>query len=188
MREFVRSATYRGYPIALAAIGVLLLGAFGCLPAEQRPAGTSSVSGPGTGTGTGTVSGVGPGVVQPKPADATQVDVRIGEWYVRPSVDRVRAGRVYFLVANEGPEDPHELVIIKSDLAPDRLPEQDGRVPESQVNLIGEIEAFAPMTSASGVFDLTSGNYVLICNIAEVEDGALESHYHEGMQVRFIVE
>ena len=36
--------------------------------------------------------------------------------------------------------------------------------------------------------DGKAGSYVFICNIAEIEDGALESHYEEGMRVAFTVE
>jgi hypothetical protein len=95
---------------------------------------------------------------------------------------------VYFLADNRGPEDPHELVIVRSDLAPDQLPVVDGRVPEDQVDFIGEIEAFAPGTQAADTFNLTPGNYVLLCNIAEVEGGQLESHYQLGMSTRLVVE
>lgn len=130
---------------------------------------------------------VGPGVVSPKPEGASQVDVVLGEWVVSPRPDSVSAGQVYFLANNAGPEDPHELVIIRSDLAPDALPVVDGKVVEEQVEIIGEIEEFAPDSMASGVFDLSPGNYVLICNLVETEHGELESHYLEGMRASFIV-
>ena len=132
---------------------------------------------------------VAPGVVQAKPAGATQVDVTLNEWGVAPSVDSVSAGQIYFLAENIGPVDPHELVIVKSDLSPEALPfiESEGLVDETQVEIIGEIEEFAPNSSASGVFDLAPGNYVLICNIAEIEDGVLERHYQLGMYRAFRV-
>jgi hypothetical protein len=38
------------------------------------------------------------------------------------------------------------------------------------------------------LLDLEPGSYVLICNIAEGEEGELESHYEEGMRTAFIVE
>ena len=43
-------------------------------------------------------------------------------------------------------------------------------------------------SSASIVLDLEAGAYVLICNIAEEEDGELESHYELGMTAAFTVE
>ena len=134
------------------------------------------------------VAGVGPGVVETPPPAATQVKVALQEWAVIPEVDTVKAGETYFLADNVGPDDPHELVVIRTDLAPDDLPVEDGLVPEDEVDIVGEIEPFSPDSQASMVLDLEPGNYVLICNIAEVEDGELESHYEEGMFTAFSVE
>ena len=129
-----------------------------------------------------------PGVVHPKPAGATEVRVTLAEWTLELSVSSVAAGDIYFLVDNLGPEHPHEFVIIRSDLAADALPTiHDGSVPEDAVELVGEIEEFASASSASMVFNLTAGKYVLICNVVETE-GALESHYREGMRAVFVVE
>ena len=131
--------------------------------------------------------GTAPGVVHPKPEGATEVRVSLAEWTLEPSVTSVEAGDIYFLVDNLGPEHPHELVVIRTDLAPDALPTiHDGSVPEDDIELVGEIEEFAPASSASHVFHLEAGNYVLICNIVE-ETGDLESHYGEGMRVAFTV-
>ena len=128
------------------------------------------------------------GVVHPKPAGATEVRVTLAEWTLELSVSSVAAGDIYFLVDNLGPEHPHEFVIIRSDLAADALPTiHDGSVPEDAVDLVGEIEEFASASSASMVFNLTAGKYVLICNVVETE-GALESHYGEGMRAVFVVE
>ena len=104
------------------------------------------------------------GVVHPKPAGATEVRVTLAEWTLELSVSSVPAGDIYFLVDNLGPEHPHEFVIIRSDLAADALPTiHDGSVPEDAVELVGEIEEFASASSASMVFNLTAGKYVLIC-------------------------
>jgi hypothetical protein len=131
--------------------------------------------------------GANPGVVHTPPPDATTVSVDLLEFQVVPEVASAPAGQVYFLADNIGGE-PHELVVIRSDVAPDALPVVDGRVPEDDVDIVGEIEPFDAGTQASAAFDLTPGNYILICNIAEQEDGELESHYQEGMRVAFTVE
>ncbi len=129
------------------------------------------------------------GVVEPRPEGAREVRVSLSEWAVTPAVASVDAGDVYFLVDNLGPVDPHEFVIVRSDLPIDQLPTDDtGFVPEDQIDLVGEIEPFTPATSASGVFNLTPGRYILICNIVELEEGEWESHYLEGMRAEFIVE
>jgi uncharacterized cupredoxin-like copper-binding protein len=130
-----------------------------------------------------------PGALEPKPADAAQVDVTLREWEVAPKQSSVKAGKVYFLVANVGPEDPHEFVVIKSDKAPGSLPFKDNRVPEDEVDMVDEIEPFSPNSSASLVVNLEKGKYVLICNITEQEpDGDIESHYKMGMRTAFTVE
>jgi uncharacterized cupredoxin-like copper-binding protein len=157
-------------------------------PATSTGTAPGATTSTGTGTGPATGTGVGPGEVEPKPAGAEQLNVSLGEWTVTPERTTVPAGQVYFLANNLGPEDPHELVIIRTNLPPDQLSVVDGRVAEDQVNLVGEIEEFAPSTQAAATFDLTPGNYALICNIAEMENGQLESHYQMGMRARLVVE
>ena len=129
-----------------------------------------------------------PGSVQTPPPDAQVIEVSLNEWSVAPSRATVQAGLIYFLASNKGAE-PHELVVIRTDLPHDQLPVDDGRVPEDDVDMIGEIEPFAPGSEASAVFDLTPGEYVLICNILEEEEsGKVESHYQEGMHTAFTVQ
>lgn len=129
-----------------------------------------------------------PGLVM-TPPDAAQVEVTLTEWVVQPSKASVPGGPVYFLANNVG-QEPHELVVIKTVLAPEDLPVDDeGRVPEDAIDLIGEIEPFAADSSGSTVLDLEPGSYVLICNILEEEDdGTKESHYQQGMRTAFTVE
>ena len=79
----------------------------------------------------------------PKPDSATQVNVTLGEFSVTTNTDTVPAGETYFLVQNTGPNDAHEFVVIKSDLAADALPIEDGKVPEDDVDVLDEIEPFA---------------------------------------------
>jgi uncharacterized cupredoxin-like copper-binding protein len=129
-----------------------------------------------------------PGVVLTKPAAAAQVDVVLKEWAIGTIPVSVRAGDVYFLVDNQGPEDAHELVIIKTDLAPTALPIENNRVPEDKIDIVDEIEPFAAGSKAGATFQLAAGKYVLICNITEVEDGEVESHYQLGMRTAFTVQ
>jgi hypothetical protein len=185
--------TFVGLPLLLA-----LLLAAGCDGGEDRPqvdvvgtSGSESASGSVSGSASGSVSASGavePGVVEPKPADAAQVDVTLREWAIELAQTSVRAGKLYFLAENAGPEDPHELVIIRTDLAADALPVEDHKVPEGEVDIITEIEPFASQSKASTTVELPKGSYVLICNITEVEGGETESHYEEGMRVAFNVQ
>jgi hypothetical protein len=126
-------------------------------------------------------------VPTPTPAPAA-VTVVLREWAVEPDSASVPAGHVTFTADNQGPIDPHELVIIRTDLSPDALPIVDDRVPEDQVDIIGEIEPIDAGTQESATFELEAGSYALICNIAELEEGQIESHYQLGMFTAFTVE
>ncbi|HRC63183.1 MAG TPA: hypothetical protein PLX85_08190 [Dehalococcoidia bacterium] len=155
---------------------------------EDRPkvdviedGGTSSASASGPGT-------AAPGEVSPKPAGAQQVDVVLREFALEPAVASVKAGEIYFLADNRGPADAHELVIVKTDLAPDKLPVEKGKVSESKVKVVDEIEAFAAKSQASKSVKLSAGTYVLLCNIVETDDGQTESHYELGMRAALRVE
>jgi hypothetical protein len=184
---------------AVVGVAVLALGTAAC-DGEDRPSvevidgdGTSSGSGTGTGTGTGTATGTETatgefpaGVVEPMPEGAVQVRVTLDEWSVTPEVSEVEAGQIYFLADNVG-EDPHELVVAKSDLDFEEVPVEDGAVVEDELDFRGEIEGFASGTSASGVFELEAGRYILFCTIVEQEDGELESHFQQGMFTEFTV-
>jgi hypothetical protein len=119
------------------------------------------------------------------------VEVTLQEFAVLPAQASVEAGEVSFEVENTGPNDPHELVVIRTDLAPDALPTtEDGAVDEQGegIEVIGEIEEFPPGEARSGTFDLEAGSYVLICNVVEEEEGGHEAHYAEGMFTAFTVE
>lgn len=69
------------------------------------------------------------------------VNVTLQEFAVILAESSVQAGAVTFEATNEGPADPHELVVIKTDLAPDALPTNDvGLVDEEGegIEVIGE--------------------------------------------------
>ncbi len=122
--------------------------------------------------------------------DGTTVDVGLQEFAVSPSTSSVSAGEITFDATNDGPNDPHELVVIKTDLAVTDLPTgDDGAVLEDGdgIEVIGEIEEFPVGETRSAAYDLDAGAYVLICNIVEIEDGENESHYQEGMRAAFTV-
>ena len=118
---------------------------------------------------------------------ATTVNVTLQEFSVIPDPTSAPAGDITFHVTNAGPDDIHEFVVFKTDLAPDALPTaDDGSVDESGegVELIGEIEDIAVDASGDLTEPLEAGSYVLICNI--VESG--EVHYELGMRTAFTVE
>jgi plastocyanin len=119
----------------------------------------------------------------------TTVEVTLQEFAVVPSEASVGAGDVTFEATNNGPDDPHELVVIKTDLVLTELPtDENGAVDEAGagIEVIGEIEEFAVGETQSDTFNLAAGNYVLICNIWE--EAEQESHYQNGMRTSFTVE
>jgi len=121
--------------------------------------------------------------------DGGTVEVTLQEFAIAATPATVSAGSVTFDATNSGPADPHELVVFRTDLAPDALPtNDDGSVNEGGegVELIGEIEEFPVGETESASFDLDAGSYVLICNI--YDENEQEAHYAEGMRLAFTVE
>jgi uncharacterized cupredoxin-like copper-binding protein len=123
-------------------------------------------------------------------ASATEVNVTLQEWAVLPDTLSVPAGSVTFNATNIGPMDPHELVVVKTDIPAAELPtREDGAFDEEAegVEVIGEIEEFDVGLTESLTLELAPGSYVLLCNLVEEEDGAMEAHYQMGMWVEFEV-
>jgi uncharacterized cupredoxin-like copper-binding protein len=120
----------------------------------------------------------------------TTVAVTLQEFAILPSQSTLPAGSVTFDATNKGPADEHEMVVLRTDLAPNALPTQtDGSADEegAGVESVGEIHDFPPGQTQSATFDLQPGHYVLICNIVDTENGQTTSHYHQGMWVEFTV-
>jgi hypothetical protein len=162
---------------ALLTVATLLIAAFGVIGCEDDDNGddetptAAAVQTPGAGGGDNTVA------------------VELREWSVIPAQESAPAGSITFAVTNIGPTDPHEFVVIRSDLAPDALPTDDqGAVPEDEVDLVDELEEIEVDESGELTVDLEAGSYVLICNLVEEEDGEVEAHYSLGMRSAFTVE
>ena len=120
----------------------------------------------------------------------TNVEVTLQEWAVVPSASSVPAGIVSFEVTNDGPDDVHEFVVVRTDLAPSELPtDETGAVLEDgdRMEVIDEIEDLAVGSTETLALDLEPGRYVLICNIVEEDAGETEAHYAMGMRTAFTV-
>ncbi|HSM37849.1 MAG TPA: hypothetical protein VK838_00840 [Candidatus Limnocylindrales bacterium] len=125
----------------------------------------------------------------PSPAGPAAIDITLQEWAVVPSVTSTAAGDVTFTIINNGPNDVHEFVILKTDLAPGDLPTDDrGVVDEAggPMEVIDEVEDVAVGATETLSVSLASGSYVLLCNIYDESEG--EAHYAEGMRIGFTVE
>lgn len=122
-------------------------------------------------------------------AGGTEVGVALQEWAVLPSADSAPAGEITFVAVNEGPDDVHEFVIIKTDLDPADLPtDATGAVDEAGegIEVIDAIEEIAVGESAEVTVTLEAGNYVLICNT--YTESEQHAHYAMGMRTAFTVE
>lgn len=163
--------------IWIVAAAVLSLVSAGC--SSGNDAGTTGASGASGATGgSGEQTGA-----------AGAIDVKLQEYAIIPGAASATAGTVTFDVTNAGPDEVHEFVVIKTDLAPDALPtNKDGTVDEEAAGLEpqGEVENVAVGDTQSLTLDLSAGNYVFICNI--YEDDTHEAHYQEGMRVAFTVD
>ncbi|HEY7472408.1 MAG TPA: hypothetical protein VIE68_08690 [Gemmatimonadota bacterium] len=118
------------------------------------------------------------------------VGVTLDEFSVTLDDASARSGTIIFSVTNAGTE-PHEFLVIQTDLAPDALPtEADGSYQEDGpgTQLLDEIEDILPDETRELSIDLAEGNYVLICNRVEVEEDEVESHYAMGMRTAFQAE
>lgn len=123
-------------------------------------------------------------------SEGTTVNVVVNEWSVVPTPAKVPAGKVTFVVKNEG-EDLHELVALKTDLDPTMLPlDSMGDVDEEAAGVtnVGEIEDIEAGKSGEFTIDMTAGKYAIICNISMAEGMTVEHHYMLGMRAGFTVE
>ena len=109
----------------------------------------------------------------PPPKD---VSASLKEFAVNLSSAKAAPGSVTFTIKNDG-TITHEFVVLKSDLASDKLPSTaDGKVDEESSELAGvdEIEDIEAGSTKTLTVDLAAGHYVLICN--------LPGHYSGGMR------
>lgn len=109
---------------------------------------------------------------------AQTVNVELTEFAITLDRTSAQGGSVTFQARNKGTLE-HELVVVKTELDPDKLPVTDGKIDESKIETAGEIKEFGPGETESKSFELAAGKYVLICN--------LPAHYTSGMYAAFAV-
>ena len=113
------------------------------------------------------------------PASAGPIAVSLKEWTIEVSAPTAKAGAVIFNTRNDG-KVPHDLVIVRSDAAPNALPTTSGLVDETKVTIVGRTEQLTPGDGKRLAVDLPAGKYVLVCNVI--------GHYNSGQFAAFTVQ
>jgi Sulfocyanin (SoxE) domain len=118
---------------------------------------------------------------QPSPP-GTVVKVLLDDFHVHRTTAAVPPGRVDFELVNNGPST-HELIVVRTDRAPDKLPLQhDGLTVDEEgpgVEPVDEAEGLDIADRRTLTLSLAPGHYVLFCN--------MEGHYLGGMHAAFTV-
>ena len=95
-------------------------------------------------------------------ASGSAVSVALVEWKLLPGQVTVRAGRVTFVVRNEGTMD-HEFLVLRSDRHHHSLKVKGGQAVET--GRLGEIPKIPAGTSKRITLRVQPGKYVLLCNM-----------------------
>ena len=159
--------------MAVLGVAALALAAVGC--GDEQP--NASNAGSNTGALAGrhqepaTVAAPAPAPA-PAPAAAKNgaLTIKMSEFKFDPKDASATAGKLKISAPNEG-KAVHELVLLKTDADPAKLPTKGGKIDES--TSVGEIADVEPGATKSNDFDLKPGKYVMVC--------ALPGHYEGGM-------
>ena len=71
------------------------------------------------------------------------IAVSLKEWSIELSAPTARAGALVFNARNEG-KVPHDLVVVRTDLAPNALPTTSGLVDETKVTVVARTDQLTP--------------------------------------------
>lgn len=96
------------------------------------------------------------------PQAPANVGVVLSEWKLVTSLASIKAGKVTFLVKNDGTLD-HELVVLRTDAHHHAIATKGGQAVEK--DLVGEIANIAPGQSRGMTVSLKRGTYVVLCNL-----------------------
>jgi uncharacterized cupredoxin-like copper-binding protein len=104
-----------------------------------------------------------------------------GSQVIMLSTAEVKPGRVTFNVTNMAPDMEHQLLLVKTDLAPADFPmDASGRsVDEKKFKGIKDLGDLHPGSRHSTTIKLTAGKYILFCNYP--------GHFKAGMVIPFTV-
>lgn len=104
------------------------------------------------------------------PAVSHALTIRMTEFAFDPKNAVAKEGTVTITAPNDG-KVVHELVLLKTDEDPAKLPKKGGKVDES--TSVGEIADVEAGSTKKATFKLAPGKYAMVC--------ALPGHYEGGM-------
>jgi len=111
------------------------------------------------------------------PAASRALTVRMTEFAFDPKDAIAKGGRVTITAPNDGGV-VHELMVLKTDEDPAKLPKKGDKVDES--TSVGEIHDVEPGSTKKATFQLAPGKYAMVC--------LLPGHYEGGMYGSLTVE
>jgi len=112
-------------------------------------------------------------------APAASVTATLKDFTITLDRPTISAGSVTISAKNNGAM-PHRLVVIKTDVAFDKLPIDQTTLMASEVGKVAEILSVAVGQTATVTVTLAPGRYVVICNLPE--------HYELGMRAPLTVQ
>jgi hypothetical protein len=121
--------------------------------------------------------------------DVHKVTVTLKDGSITVDPPSVPKGPVEFTIKNEG-QKKHDLLIIKTSTAPDKLPTQsDGSVDKggADVDVKHEVPEIDGGDDTSRTYDLDPGTYVLVSNVVQDANGVKTADYSSGMNAAFTV-
>ena len=110
-------------------------------------------------------------------ASGSQVSVSLVEWKLLPGQITARAGRVTFVVRNDGTMD-HEFLVLRSDRHHHSLAVKTGRAVET--GRLAKIPLIRKGTTESITLNVPRGKYILLCNML----GHYQAGQYASLQVR----
>jgi hypothetical protein len=116
------------------------------------------------------------GVAPTKPPNSVPAEEK--EFSITLGTRQAATGSVTFKITNSGTVS-HEFVVVRTNLAATALPVEAGVVPETALEIMGEIPDVGVGGTVDLVLTLPAAHYVVFCNI--------EGHYVAGMRADLTV-
>ena len=113
----------------------------------------------------------------PESTEQPTLTVELTDFAVKADPGTVKAGHNVFAIRNRA-SMIHDLVVIKTDLAPNALPLDGGKAKED--GKLAGVANISAGVSRKLVLELPAGHYVLMCNVP--------GHYQLGMRTALTVE